>query len=275
MTAFACNTYSYMRSHGAADCLAHLADLGFREFELMMHPGHAWPNEMDAAARAALARAIASRGLRLVSLNMPNIDLNLAGASREMRDYTLGLLTGFVELAGELGAPGVVVVPGKPNPLFPAEAEELTGHFFRALDRLGPLAARGGTALWIENVPFSFLPGVPALMDALARYGDDRIGVTFDVANSHFIGEDIGAALARCAPRLEIVHLSDTNQQVYRHDPVGLGTVPFAAIPAALAAVGHREPPVLEVISREADRDILASRERLLAAGFAPASPAR
>jgi len=31
------------------------------------------------------------------------------------------------------------------------------------------------------------------------------------------------------------VHLSDTNQKVYRHDPVGLGTVDFAPIPAVLA----------------------------------------
>jgi hypothetical protein len=29
---FGCNTYSYMRSHGAAACLAHLADQDFQEF---------------------------------------------------------------------------------------------------------------------------------------------------------------------------------------------------------------------------------------------------
>ena len=271
MTAFACNTYSYMRSHTAEECLVHLAELGFRDFELMMHPGHAWPPEMDASARRALRRAIETRGLRLVSLNMPNIDLNVAGASPEMRDYTLRILDGIVTLAGELGAPGVVMVPGKHNPLCPDDAENLVVRFFAALDRLVPIAERAGTALWIENVPFAFEATTQGLMDLLARYGNDAIGICFDAANAHFIGEDLGAALTCCAPRLRIVHLSDTNRQVYRHDPVGQGDVPFGTIPAALQAIGHDEQPVLEVISRNPDRDILASRQRLIALGF-PAS---
>jgi L-ribulose-5-phosphate 3-epimerase len=268
MTDFACNTYSYMRSHTAQACLGHLADLGFRDFELMMHPGHAWPPEMDAAARRDLRRAIESRGLRLVSLNMPNIDLNVAGASPEMREYTLRILDGIVALAGELGAPGIVMVPGKHNPLFPDDAENLAARFYAALDRLLPLARRAGVGLWIENVPFAFEATTQGLMDLLARYGDETLGITFDVANAHFIGEDIGEALACCAPRLKLVHLSDTSRDIYRHDPVGNGTVPFRDVPAALTRIDHRQAPVLEVVSGDPDRDIVASRDRLIALGF-------
>jgi hypothetical protein len=50
---FACNTYSYTLSHTAESCLAHLADLGFNGFELMMYPGHLWPPEADATQRCA------------------------------------------------------------------------------------------------------------------------------------------------------------------------------------------------------------------------------
>jgi len=32
--------------------------------------------------------------------------------------------------------------------------------------------------------------------------------------------------------------------QVYRHDPVGLGTVLFAQVPRALAAVGYQARPM-------------------------------
>lgn len=273
--AFACNTYSYMRSHTAEECLVQLADMGFRDFELMMHPGHAWPPEMDASARRTLRRVIETRGLRLVSLNMPNIDLNVAGASPEMRDYTLRILDGIVTLAGELGAPGVVMVPGKHNPLFADDPENLTVRFFHALDRLLPRAERAGTALWIENVPFGYMPLAQGLMDLLERYGSDAIGICFDVANAHFIGENLAAALTRCAPRLKLVHLSDTGRETYRHDPVGKGTVPFSDIPAMLAAAGHRERPVLEVISVDPDRDILASQRRLIELGFAPRSQAQ
>src|SRR4051812_26326459 len=106
---FACNTCSYTVSHTAADCLAHLAELGFSEIELMMYPGHLWPPDETAASRSQLRRHIEALGLELVSLNMPNIDMNIAGASAEMRRYTLGLLGGIIELAGDLGVPGIVI----------------------------------------------------------------------------------------------------------------------------------------------------------------------
>jgi sugar phosphate isomerase/epimerase len=70
--------------------------------------------------------------------------------------------------------------------------------------------------------------------------------------------------------RLALVHLSDTGRQVYRHDPVGLGTVPFADVPPALAAVGYKAKPMLEIISRDPDRDIIASAGKLALLGFTP-----
>jgi L-ribulose-5-phosphate 3-epimerase len=267
---FGANTYSYIRSHGAEACLAHLADMGFQDFELMVHPGHLWPRELSAERRRAIRRLIESRGLRLVTLNMPNIDINVAAAAPEMRAYSLELLIETVRLAGELGASGVVIGPGKANPLFPPTADELIGHFFAALDLLCPVAAAAGTALWAENIPFAFLPAIGDLLAALDRYGNDAVRIVYDVANAHFIGEDIFAGLAQCRERLALVHLSDTGRQAFRHDAVGEGTVPFADVPRALAAVGYRARPMLEIISRNPDRDILASLKKLAAMGFAP-----
>jgi sugar phosphate isomerase/epimerase len=265
---FGCNTYSYMRSHSAEACLARLADLGFQEFELMVHPGHLWPAELSAQPRRTLRRLVESRGLRLVTLNMPNIDINIAAAAPEMRAYSLHLLTETVRLAGELGASGVVIGPGKANPLFPAEAAELIGHFFAALDRLCPVAEASGTALWVENMPFAFLPAIGELMQALKTYGNDAVRIVYDIANAHFIGEDFAAGLGQCRERLALVHLSDTGQRTYRHDPVGEGTVRFADVPRALASVGYGARPMLEIVSRDPDRDIVASAGKLAAMGF-------
>lgn len=266
---FGCNTYSYMRSHGAEACIARLADLGFREFELMVHPGHLWPAELSAQQRRNVRRLIESRGLRLITLNMPNIDINVAGAAPEMRAYSLGLLMETVRLAGDLGALGVVIGPGKANPLFPAAAEELIGHFFAALDRLCPVAETAGTALWVENMPFAFLPAIGELMDALETYANRAVRIVYDVANAHFIGENFFDGLRQCRERLALVHLSDTGRDVYRHAAVGQGTVPFADVPQALAAVGYRAHAMLEIISNDPDRDIVASAGKLAAMGFA------
>jgi len=268
---FGANTYSYMRSHGAADCLARLAEFGFREFELMVHPGHLWPAELSAEQRRTLRRLIDRNGWTLTALNMPNIDINVAAAAAGMRAYSLDLLTDTVRLAGDLGARGVVIGPGKANPLFPADSSELIGHFFAALDRLCPVAEKSGTALWVENMPFAFLPGISELMDALARYGNDALRIVYDIPNAYFIGEDFADGLKTCRERLALVHLSDTGRQLYRHDPVGLGSVPFAEVPRALAAIGYTACPMLEIISRDPDRDIIASAAKLALLNFASA----
>jgi sugar phosphate isomerase/epimerase len=265
---FAVNTYSYTLNHTAHDCVKTLAARGYTEFELMMYPGHLWPADTDQAGRRELRRLIESNGLTVTTLNMPNIDLNIAGASAEMRAYTLANLKSVIELAGDLGVPGVVIGPGKANPLLPMPMERLMGHFYKGLDELEPVAKKVGTALYVENMPFAFLPGIDALMQALDGYGNDRIGIVYDVANGHFINEDIGAALKKCRNRVKIVHLSDTNQKVYKHDAVGLGTVDFAPVPGYLAAIGFTRKPILEIIAPNADKEIDDSVAKLVAMGW-------
>ena len=267
--AFGCNTYSYILSGSAETCVIRLSELGFSEFELMMVPGHLWPPEIDSGARKALRRRLTKLGVKVVTLNMPNVDMNIAGLAPEMRRYTLDRLKSIVELAGDLGVPGVVIGPGKANPLFPAPKERLVGHFLSALDKLQPLAERAGTALWVENMPFAFLPKINELMEGLDHYGKPSIGIVWDAANSHFGHEKPAQSLRRCRERLKLVHLSDTNRRLYRHDAVGLGTVPFAEIPPILAEIGYRGRPVLEVISHDADHDVLASAQKLIENGFA------
>jgi L-ribulose-5-phosphate 3-epimerase len=269
--AFAVNTYSYTLREPARDCLRKLSRRGFNEFELMMYPGHLWPAELEAAQRRQLRDYVEGEGLAIRTINMPNVDMNLAAATGEMRQMTLGLLRQFIQLAGDLGAKAVVLGPGKPNPLMPMPKTQMLEHFHRALRELVPLAARCGTGIVVENMPFAFLPGIAELIAALDEYGDPDIGVVYDVANGHFVKEDIAASLRLCARRLRVVHVSDTNQTFYRHDAVGLGTVNFAAVPPVLREIGFAGRPVLEIIDADPDASIERSVERLLEAGWASA----
>ena len=266
--AFAVNTYSYTLRERAADCVRKLAGRGFREFELMMYPGHLWPGEMDAAARRDLRDRMRGEGLVLRTINMPNVDLNLAAATVEMRQMTLGLLRQFIALAGDLGSHAVVLGPGKPNPLMPMPRAQMLEHFHRALRELVPLAEDCGTAIVVENMPFAFLPGIQEMLAALDEHGDPSIGVVYDIANGHFVKEDIAASLRLCADRLKVVHVSDTNQTLYRHDAVGLGTVDFAVVPPVLREIGFTQRPVLEIIDANPDTSIELSVSRLQALGW-------
>ena len=264
---FGINTYSYTRSHKAEECLRHLAGMGYRHFEVMMIPGHFWPAE--AGGSEALARVAAAEGLRIVSLNMPNVDYNIAALAQEGREYSLGIVERMVRAAGALGASAVIFGPGKANPFFPAPREELVGHFRRALDRLAPLAEAAGTRLLVENLPFAFLPDAESMMNALDAYGNERIGICYDVANAHFIGEDLGGGLRLVADRLGLVHASDTTRAIYRHDKIGAGDVPFASVPPVLEEIGYREVPVLEVITDQGpDQAIDDSARRLARIGW-------
>ncbi len=264
---FGVNTYSYIFGDGAADTVARLADQGYGGVELMFFPGHLWPAELDASQLRGL-RQLCEQRLRLVSVNMPNIDINLAAAAEEMRTYTLNLLVQFVRCAGELGAGGIIVGPGKANPLFPMPRDRMISHFYRALDRLAPLARQAGTRLFIENMPFAFLPDADSLMRVVDGYGDDGIRVIYDVANAHFIGELPGEGLRRVRDRLSLVHFSDTTRQSYKHDPLGHGDVPLAGIASVMKEIGYTELPMLEVISLKPDADIADSCRRLREAGF-------
>ena len=264
---FAVNTYSYIFDGSAADTVARLADQGYGGVELMFFPGHLWPGELDASGLRGLRRLCEQR-LRLVAVNMPNVDINVAAAADEMRAYTLDLLIKFVRCAGELGASGIIVGPGKPNPLFPMPRDRMISYFYRALDTLAPLARQVGTRLLIENMPFAFLPDAESLMKIVDGYGDDSIRVIYDVANAHFIGEAPTDGLRRVRDRLSLLHFSDTTRQSYKHDPLGQGDVPLAGIAAAMQEVGYTELPMLEVISHSPDPDIADSCARLQQAGI-------
>ena len=265
---YAVNTYSYTLHSPVRECLQRLADRGFHEFELMMYPGHLWPADIGPQARRDLRDFMAGEGLSVTTLNMPNIDINIAAATNEMRDMTLKHLRAVVALAGDLGAEGVVIGTGKANPLLPMPKEQLVEHFHRALGQLVPLAADAGTRIVVENMPFAFLPHAAEMLDAVDQFGDARVGIVYDVANGHFVKEDVCAALRMCAPRLRVVHLSDTNQTVYRHDAIGLGTVDFQPVPAVLREIGFKRAPILEIIDPEPDSAIERSADALDAMGW-------
>lgn len=268
LSCFAVNTYSYTLDMPVREALQRLASRGCTEFELMLYPGHMWPAQMDKEARSELKDFMTANGLSVTTINMPNIDLNIAAANPDMRALSLGVLRQAMELAGVLGAEGVVIAPGKANPLMPMPRAQLMDYFLQALSELVPLAANQGTAVYVENMPFAFLPGIQELLAAIALYGDAAVGVVYDVANGHFIKEDIHAALTAAAPRLRVVHLSDTNQTVYRHDEIGLGTVDFASLPATLAQIGFTRKPILEIIAPNPDDAIERTAQRLLEFGW-------
>ncbi len=263
MTPIAINTYSFIWRFSARECLEHLAEKGHRAFEILVNPPHLWPGKLDAAQRKEMAEFCEKRELSILSLNPPSLDLNLVSPAREMRSYSIAHYRDVIELAGQWRAPWVVVCPGKTHPLLPAPREQVEAWFGEALEQLGAEAGKAGVELLLENIPMAFLPLADDLMDFLAGFGNDAIGIVYDVANAVFAGEAPQQGLYRVRDRLRLVHLSDTGLERWEHSPPGSGVVPFREVAETLREMRYSNPCVLEVISDDPDEDLPASLDFL------------
>ncbi|MEW9613274.1 sugar phosphate isomerase/epimerase family protein [Shinella sp. S4-D37] len=272
---YAINIYGFTFTHTAERAARELSDLGFNCIELMMYPGHLWPPEMDAGQRASFKTLLNERNMTVRSVNQPNVDINIAAAAPEMREHSLKMVGRMVETAGEYGADYVILGPGKVNGLMAMSSDKMMEHLYRGLDHLVPMAQKYNTQILVENMPFAFIPDVESLMQAVDGYGSDDVGVIYDLANGAFVGEDALTSLRRCESRLKLIHVSDTGSKIYRHDPIGQGTMDFALLGRQLAEFGWKHAPVLEVIGHSDDpgAEMVASARKLDALGWDKINP--
>jgi L-ribulose-5-phosphate 3-epimerase len=85
---------------------------------------------------------------------------------------------------------GVVVNPGKDNPVLPASPLKLRDWFRESLDRIVPAAEQAGVQLIVKNHPLSFLHRADELVAFFDQYGWRSIGLAYDFANGMFGREE-------------------------------------------------------------------------------------
>lgn len=265
------NTYSYIWSMRAADCVRHLAGMGYRHFELMINPPHLPLDGFDQAARRELRSVLNDVAATVTALNMPSLDHNLASPLARVRQASIAMFNEAIDLATDLGAPWLVVVPGRMNPLFPPPAAERMGWISDSIAALLPRATTRGVGLAIENVPFASFPDAASLGAFVRDFNSPTVGVCYDAANAHFIGESPAAGIAVLADLMRVFHLSDTDRNVWRHDRVGLGSVPFGEVGRALDATGYHGACTMEIIDADPDRALRDSHRALAQLGIAAA----
>ena len=262
------NTMSFMWRASARDAMETLARAGYRRFELMAQRPHLDPM-MERADAIALARFLRGAGLTVETINLPSLDQNLASASPEMRDYSVRLFERLIAIADTIGASAVVVVTGRVNPLIPPPRRDLEAWFADGFERVLRAAQASGVRLLLENIPMGVYPRADQLAAFAGRIDSPTVGICYDIANAHFIGEDAAAGLRQVRARLGIVHLSDTGREVWRHDPVGQGTCDFAGFGATLREIGYAATSMLEIVADPPVEHIVDSHRRIAAWGWA------
>jgi L-ribulose-5-phosphate 3-epimerase len=263
------STFSYIYTHSALDGLLHLADLGFRDFELVVIPPHIWPPDLDGAQRREIPRRLADRGLAIHSFCFPLDDNNLNSFLPEVRRLTLDMYAQVIDLAGEWQVPYVLLLPGKTHPFFPPPSEQMMDWLAEAIRELAPRAAGAGVQLLLENVPATFVPRSDDLMRAIDYAGEDSIGINLDIANARTAREDPAEAIRRVKDRLKLVHLADNDLTRHRKEAIGRGTLDFAPVADALREIGYDGFSMLEIITNDRpDEGIRESRDILARFGW-------
>jgi sugar phosphate isomerase/epimerase len=261
------NTMSFMWRSSAREALETLARHGYRRFEVMAQPPHLDPF-MDRSQLHQLARFLRDAGLTVETINLPSLDQNLAAASPQMRDYTVRLFERLIAVAEALGAKAIITVTGRVNPLITPPRNDLETWFGEAFERVLRAAEPTGVQLWLENIPMGVYPRADQLAAFAERVSSPTVGICYDIANAHFIGEDPVAGLEHVRSRLKIVHLSDTGRETWRHDPVGQGSCDFVGFGRKLQEIGYSGTSMLEIVADPAVEGIVGSHRKLVPLGW-------
>jgi L-ribulose-5-phosphate 3-epimerase len=261
------NTMSFMWRYSAREALEALARQGYRRFELMAQPPHLDPM-MDRAQVVEFARFLRDAQLTVETINLPSLDQNLASASPQMRDYSVRLFERLIAIAEAIGAKAIITVTGRVNPLIPPPRQDLEAWFGEAFERVLGTAERSGVELWLENIPMGVYARAEQLIELADHIGSARVGICYDIANAHFIGEDPVAGLEEVRSRIKIVHLSDTRRDAWRHDPVGQGDCDFAGFGNKLQEMGYGGTSMLEIVADPPIENIVESHRKLAAWGW-------
>lgn len=262
------NTISDTWTIPLEESLIRLSKLGFRQFDVMVSPAHLDIENMTPRDYARIRKLLEREGLTIHALTAQSLDHNLASPREEIREMTVGFNRKMLNACYELGARGFVSVSGRYNALNAPPREQLEGWFFGALEKTISHAERAGVKVFLENVPMGVLPDARSMVSCMERFDSPALRICYDLANAHFIHEDLSEALPLVVPYLDLLHMSDTGQQQWRHDAIGTGSVNFAAAASALQAAGFKGLSVVEILNVDADRAVMEAVDRLSPLGW-------
>ena len=273
MVRLAAHSFGFVWQESAEASFEHIAEAGFTQVQLMATPPHFDPWHEDAARTRRLRAILERSGMELLAADLASSDINLASASRDVVAFSVDAYRRAIARCAELGARWICVGSGRRHALLANANAELMRGFRPTFHAIVEEARRQGLGVILENHPQGLLADAAAIDRFLREEGLDDVLVIYDVANAIAIGEDPVDGLRLLGPRLGIVHVSDSPAGQWRHDPIGSGVIDFAAIGAALAALGFAGSAALEILSDDPLAGLVDGAHALAAAGWRFSDP--
>ena len=228
------------------ESLREIAACGYAGVEIMADVPHAYPPHMDARRREAVRNLLADLRLAVTNLNAftlfaqgdthhPSwIEPDAAARARRV-EHTVGC----IELARDLGAPGISLEPGGPLP-DGMDREEAVRLYREGLRAVLPTAEACGVDLLIEPEPGLLIERPEEFEQFVLTLPHERVGLNFDIGHFFCVGVDPAEAVRRLADHIRHVHLEDiAPSREHKHLVPGRGAVDLAGTLAALRDVGY------------------------------------
>ncbi|MDN5347613.1 MAG: hypothetical protein PWP65_1177 [Clostridia bacterium] len=256
-------TYSYLWQCDVKEAIKKIAERGVKYIELMPTPPHIWPRDWGKEERMALTKLAEDLGVNVFSLNPTYLDINLISTNPAFREESLRQIEEQIELAKDLGAKILILIPGRLHALIPMPREIAWRVAKESVSRCLESAVKNDIILGIENVPFGLLRTAEDLKNFVTEFETEHVRIVYDVANANMV-EIPGEGIKTISNWLELVHLADNDGKRWAHLPVGEGSIDFTSVLATLKAVGYEGIYMTELIKPEdPDHDLAVCIERI------------
>jgi len=250
--------------------LEALSRHGIRTVELTTASPHLFTRNFGRYERQELRRTLRALDLTVLSVNPSYADINLISTNPEIREISERQLIAEIELAADLGADYVVVIPGRRHALAPAPDEAAEAVLNEGLDRLLDRAAALGVTIALENSPYGYLGTSAELLRIIGQWDTAHLRLAYDAANA-LAQEDPAEGFRKVARQVAVAHVSDTWASRWAHTSIGRGEVDFAAFADALRETGFTGTTVYELVDGEdPEPRLVADLSALRAAGWSP-----
>lgn len=242
------STYGFLYHRDLSESLRRIASLGYEIVEISTAPPHLYVHDVTRKERLELSRLLDSLALQCVSLNAA--ELNLISPNRALRRVALEEYRATISLAGQLGVPQVVVVPGRRSALIPTPYDDAVTTLKCQLATLIGDARQAGVVLALETSPYGFMGTGHEVAGVVDDFEDEHLTIAFDCANV-VASQDVEAGVREVGHRLTLAHISDAWRDRFAHAAIGEGEIDFRAYSTALVDVGFTGPTVYELLDGE------------------------
>lgn len=248
------------------------AGLGYQGLEIAPFTLGAEPHRLTPGRRAGVRRAAADAGIRIGALHWLLVapeGLSITSADGGVRARTLDVMERLVELCADLG--GRVVVHGSPKQRV-LPVDDRAGAVARATEAFalaGRVAEAAGVCYCIEPLSrqeTEFVTSVAEAVHIVEEVASPALRTMVDCRAARLSEtEGVPELIERYVPTgmIRHVHVNDRNGRA-----PGQGSDPFAAVLAALHAVGYRGDVGVEPFTYVPDGPTSAARAMGYLAGI-------